>query len=1216
MACGSLSHNVLISELEQIMNILERGTIVTRFYLKKRPEKRTLRLRKETRQILWSRTSSNNNKTFDGSLDLKDAKEVRCGRNSKEFDRWPDELKKFEATKCFVIFYGNEFKLKTLSVVALSEQECELWLKGLYHLVNDTVCAPYPLQVERWLRKEFYTMENSRETVTLKDVKSFFPRVHCKISTSKLRELFQEVDTRKRNELNFDEFVSLYNKLIYNSGIFNECFSMYCSADDTFNVQNLTRFLNAEQESLCLEEELVAKHMKEYFKYCGKDSNDKLQFTATDFMDYLFSKQNEIWDQYYDNIFQNMTKPLSHYWIASSHNTYLTGDQVSSESSIEAYVRCLRWGCRCIELDCWDGPDGLPIIYHGHTLTSRIKFLDVLKTIKEHAFIASPYPVILSIEDNCSIPQQRNMASTMIEVLGDMLVTQPVDRNETKMPSPDQLMYKFIIKHKRLPDKVNGDQAVTIRHHDDAKDTDLRNTKKNGVLYLEDMLEKEWRPHFFVLSGNKLYYTDLCKTDIDNEDEVEGGELETCEISNANRLREGIPNDELHFGEYWFHGKLARGRNEAEELLKQYQHFGAGTFLVRQSDTFIGDYSLSFWHLGKVNHCRIRSKHDRGQIKYYLIDGATFDSLYSLITYYRTYPLRIQESYIILNEPVPQPLKHEGMNWYLPHVCRSRAEALLRRVPQEGAFLVRPCENDKHLYAISFRAEKKIKHCRIKLEGRLYTIGVKQFESLVELIKYYEQNYLYKKIKLWFPVNEDIVQRMGTDIDDSSISCTPGYMDPSSFIKKVTVKATFDYEGRQDDELSFCKHAVITNVVKQDSGWWRGDYGGKRQHWFPSNHVEELQEAHIEKSDSGSTESMFLGNSQKGSLDLTGALVEIGKLNQLKLEWMIKIQTSNACTPFVVGAVSREQAEEWRNLIIETAHNASARETENKKMERQLKIAKEISDLIIYCRSVAFCLETQRERGFVHNEMSSFPENKAEKLMCHQESVFFFRYHQIQFSRVFPKGQRIDSSNYSPIAIWNTGCQMAALNYQSPDKAMQLNQAKFRLNGGCGYVLKPDYMLDESDKLSTNWMEETLSITICIIAGRHVGRPGRNGISNPFVIVEVYGAEYDSGLKLNTRTIPDNGFNPVWNETSEFEIANPAVAFIRFVVNDEDMFGDSNFIGQGTYPIISLRSGYRSIPLKNGYSEDIPLASLLLHITIRSNTVSKTNNNFFLKSLS
>ena len=45
----------------------------------------------------------------------------------------------------------------------------------------------------------------------------------------------------------------------------------------------------------------------------------------------------------------------------------------------------------CISVDCWDGPDGYPFIYHGHTLTSKIKFLDVLKVIKDYAFTFSEY---------------------------------------------------------------------------------------------------------------------------------------------------------------------------------------------------------------------------------------------------------------------------------------------------------------------------------------------------------------------------------------------------------------------------------------------------------------------------------------------------------------------------------------------------------------------------------------------------------------------------------------------------------------------------------------------------------------------------------------------------------------------------------------------------------------------------------------------------------
>ena len=103
--------------------------------------------------------------------------------------------------------------------LALSESECDLWIKGLKYLAQDTISAPYPLQVERWLWKEFCEMASGRTTISLKDVKAFLPQVNCKMSNQRLKEAFQEVDSRTQDELHFDDFSALYNILIYDDNV-------------------------------------------------------------------------------------------------------------------------------------------------------------------------------------------------------------------------------------------------------------------------------------------------------------------------------------------------------------------------------------------------------------------------------------------------------------------------------------------------------------------------------------------------------------------------------------------------------------------------------------------------------------------------------------------------------------------------------------------------------------------------------------------------------------------------------------------------------------------------------------------------------------------------------------------------------------------------------------------------------------------------------------
>ena len=130
-------------------------------------------------------------------------------------------------------------------------------------------------------------------------------------------------------------------------------------------------------------------------------------------------------------------------------------------------------------------------------------------------------------------------------------------------------------------------------------------------------------------------------------------------------------------------------------------------------------------------------------------------------------------------------------------------------------------------------------------------------------------------------------------------------------------------------------------------------------------------------------------------------------------------------------------------------------------------------------------------------------------------------------SRIYPKGTRVDSSNYDPCEAWSAGAHMVALNYQTLAHPLHVNDGKFRENGHCGYVLKPEYMLSEKAVPSP-----PVIVTVHLMSGQQLPKPGgtKGGeVIDPYVILTCSGLKEDC-TEFQSKVIDNNGFNPIWNE--------------------------------------------------------------------------------------
>ncbi|XP_044732001.1 1-phosphatidylinositol 4,5-bisphosphate phosphodiesterase classes I and II isoform X2 [Chrysoperla carnea] len=177
------------------------------------------------------------------------------------------------------------------------------------------------------------------------------------------------------------------------------------------------------------------------------------QFSFDGFLRFLMSEDNIIVAINKLELCNEMDQPLPHYFINSSHNTYLTGHQLTGKSSVEIYRQSLLAGCRCVELDFWNGKTDEPVIVHGYTFVPEINAREVLEAIAESAFKTSEYPVILSFENHCNPRQQAKIANYCRDIFGEMLLDQPLDSHKlepgTPLPPPCLLKRKIIIKNKK-----------------------------------------------------------------------------------------------------------------------------------------------------------------------------------------------------------------------------------------------------------------------------------------------------------------------------------------------------------------------------------------------------------------------------------------------------------------------------------------------------------------------------------------------------------------------------------------------------------------------------------------------------------------------------------------------------------------------------------------------------------------------------------------------
>lgn len=335
------------------------------------------------------------------------------------------------------------------------------------------------------------------------------------------------------------------------------------------------------------------------------------------------------------------------------------------------------------------------------------------------------------------------------------------------------------------------------------------------------------------------------------------------------------------------------------------------------------------------------------------------------------------------------------------------------------------------------------------------------------------------------------------------------------------------------------------------------------------------------------------------------------------------------------------------------AHVRSNVPSRRSSTKRKSKITKSLGNLGVYTQGLKLN-DFSAPESKTYNHVFSVPERRFENLCRDLETAAQLEKHNMRYlMRIYPSAYRVKSTNPEPLGFWRRGAQMVALNWQTYDLGMQMNDAMFASGSDrSGFVLKPKELrhptlaagLSMSNLTPASEPNPTkfIEFSIEIISAQQLPQP-RNFASDqtldPYIEIEMFHAEDKakgvawgeggmdasardgmSGIgsphRRRTRVERSNGYNPIFNETFKFGLKTkyPDLVFIRWTAwnspdgRNHNNNGNNEPLATFTAKLSSLEEGYRHLPLYDHNGDQFLFSTLFSKVTKEEPIIVEPND--------